>query len=109
MGMDALFGPGIVRATVKSLGLTAARLDIHPQTHGLVLTVLQRGRPIHIDVPTGVTFTAEEICELFLGKAPLERSSLDGQKKSTIGQSDLPAKSFTHLNAVPMAVGSAPP
>ena len=97
MGMDALLTPSIVRATAKSLGLEAARLDIHPTTHALVLTLLQRGRPIHIDVPTGRNFTRDEICELLItGNLP-------------DGPGDPPAKSFTHLNAVPTIVGTSPP
>lgn len=90
MGMDSLFTPGIVRATAKSLGLEAARLDIHPTTNALVLTVLRHGRPIHIDVPTGRNFTRDEICDLLIGRP-------------------VPSCSDPHGSAQPAIAGTSPP
>jgi hypothetical protein len=84
MGMNSLFTPGIVRATARSLGLEAARLDLHPQTHALVLTVLHRGRPLHIDVPTGRNFTRDEICDLLIGRPMSSCADPHGSSPPTI-------------------------
>lgn len=71
MGMESLLSsPTAIRTVARALGLTAARLDIHPDTNALILSVAQGGHVHHIDVPIGQTFTADQICEILAGPSP---------------------------------------
>ncbi len=72
MGMEALLlSPQALAGAVKLYGLKAARLDIHPVSADLVLSISRKGKIFHITVPTQRTFTADEICTLLIhGKLP---------------------------------------
>ena len=76
MGMEALLSPATLAWGLKAAGITHGRLDIHPTTQALVLSIAQRGKVHHIDVPIGATFTTEEICDL-LTRPPTAAAAAD--------------------------------
>jgi hypothetical protein len=65
MGIDALFSsPAVVRAAAASMGLTAARLDYCEADDTLYLSIARHGQIQHIPLPTGRTFTRDQIVKL---------------------------------------------
>lgn len=65
---DVLQGLADPRALIlsyfKSRGWAAARVDYHSPTSTLYLTVLVRRQPHYIPLPTGKTFTIEQLADL---------------------------------------------
>jgi hypothetical protein len=64
LGMDALFNsPRLVTTAAKAIGLEAARLDQDPEGT-LWLSLKIHGRVQQAKIPTGKTFTLDEILAL---------------------------------------------
>lgn len=76
MGMDALFNsPAAVKLAAAAMGLTAARLDYHAPTKTLYLSIARHGQIEHIRLPSGRTFSRDEICDLLAGSAQTDRDA----------------------------------
>jgi len=68
MAMDALLrSPAALKRAAASMGLTAARLDYCQADDTLYLSIARRGQIDHIPLPTGRTFSRDEICDLLAG------------------------------------------
>jgi hypothetical protein len=57
----------IVRALLRSVGVTVARLDYHKPDGCIYLTAMVRGQVKHFPLPSSQPMTADEICEILFG------------------------------------------
>jgi hypothetical protein len=84
--LDALWNnPAIVRMAAKSSGIQAARLDIDPASGELLASLRVHGKVTQHKIPTGKTFTADEILAMLFSdptpgqKAPTGLSGTSGK------------------------------
>jgi hypothetical protein len=81
----------IVRALLRSVGVTVARLDYHKPDGCIYLTASVAGQIKHIPLPSSQPVTADEICEILFGGMGAQVSEPAAAAECcTVGASDPP-------------------